>query len=80
MWTEVYLATLGFTPTHPVSEWLCDNLPGFLIQFLARIKPATKYLFGYRCRYGHWDCVLLDRDKAEALRDFIDEFLGTGND
>ena len=48
--------------------------------FIGRIWVAMKYILGYRSKYGHWDCVLLDREKAEKLRDFIEEFLRQAND
>jgi len=25
-----------------------------------RVWIAVKYIFGYKCRYGHWDCFLLN--------------------
>lgn len=33
-----------------------------------RIWVAVKYVFGYECKYGHWDCWLLDpRDTAGMI-------------
>ncbi len=34
---------------------------------LARIVTAIKYLFGYKCRYGHWDVVNLEEKDIERL-------------
>jgi len=34
--------------------------------FLKRIWVAIKYIFGYTCKYGHWDVTLIkneDRDR-----------------
>jgi hypothetical protein len=35
--------------------------------FLERLVVAVKYLFGYQCRYGHWDCTSINIDQGEAL-------------
>ena len=35
---------------------------------LDRIWGAIKYIFGYECKYGHWDCVILrDEDKQDII-------------
>jgi hypothetical protein len=36
---------------------------------------GLKYMFGYPCRYGHWDCWILSDDDAKRLRDMCDEYL-----
>lgn len=76
MWAEVHLNPSVPLPENRAGRWLAWHLPVGLTEFAARVWQGTRYLFGHRCRYGHWDCVLLDRAKAKALRDFIDEFLG----
>ena len=42
-----------------------------------RIWTAVRYIFGYRCRYGDWDEVLLDvrtsRDLIEFLQEYVDQ-------
>lgn len=46
----------------------------FLSQYrnvFQRIWVAIKYVFGYKCRYGHWDCTLLSKEEAIKLRDFL---------
>ena len=35
--------------------------------FLRRIWVAVKYVFGYKSRYGDWDCFLLRREDAKRL-------------
>ena len=42
---------------------------------LRRLWVALKYLFGYRCRYGEWDEVVLDSNKVMDVHDFVCEFL-----
>ena len=32
-----------------------------------RIWKAIKYVFGYKCRYGHYDCTLLKPEDYERL-------------
>jgi hypothetical protein len=39
--------------------------------FFQRAKVALRYLFGYQCRYGHWDCTSLDQEEAQKLYDFL---------
>jgi len=40
-----------------------------------RLWIALKYLFGYKCRYGHWDCFTLRLEDAERLRALVDRFI-----
>lgn len=35
--------------------------------FFKRAWVAVKYLFNYKCKYGHWDCVTIQNDDAERL-------------
>ena len=34
---------------------------------LKRLLTAIKYIFGYECRYGHWDIVELKEDDINKL-------------
>jgi len=43
--------------------------------FFQRIKAAFKYMFGHQCRYGHWDCVSLDKDTTRDIVILFQEFL-----
>lgn len=36
-------------------------------QWWKRIWPAVKYVFGYKCRFGHWDCFELKPEDAQRL-------------
>lgn len=36
-----------------------------------RIWIAIKYIFGYNCKYGHWDCFVADKDKIKELKEFF---------
>ena len=50
------------------------HLNGYL-PWYKRAWYALRYVFGYHCRYGHWDCVLLDEVRATKLRDTCDKAL-----
>ena len=43
--------------------------------FFKRLWVGLRYAFGYKSRFGHWDEVVLWRDKVEELRGFINQFL-----
>jgi hypothetical protein len=34
-----------------------------------RLWMGVKYIFGYQCKYGHWDCILLkNEDRKEIIK------------
>ena len=39
--------------------------------FLWRLKLAVKYLFGYKCVFGHWDNFHLGEDHIEQLEEIV---------
>ncbi len=39
--------------------------------FFERVKTAIRYVFGYRCKYGEWDCVELGEKQLQQMLDFI---------
>ena len=39
-----------------------------------RTWTAIKYVFGYKSRYGHWDCFILRWEDADRLRTMLNEF------
>lgn len=39
--------------------------------FFKRVWIAIKYIFGYKCRYGHFDEILLSRDSVDKLCKFL---------
>ena len=43
--------------------------------FFKRVWVAVRYVFGYKSRYGEWDCINFDKQKANELTRFIDKFL-----
>lgn len=40
-----------------------------------RVWIAIKYVFGYPCRYGHWDCWILRNRDARRLRSLLNEVI-----
>ena len=40
-----------------------------------RIWIAIKYIFGYKCRYGHWDCWCLNEKDAYRLKELCEEYI-----
>ena len=40
-----------------------------------RVWAAIRYVFGYKCKYGHWDCWTMDENDATRLRDMCEEFI-----
>lgn len=39
-----------------------------------RLWNAVKYVFGYKCRYGHFDEVVLGREEAGRLLEILGKF------
>jgi hypothetical protein len=39
-----------------------------------RAWTALKYLFGYKCMYGHFDCTLMGPEKIEQLKNLIKNY------
>lgn len=42
--------------------------------FFKRLWVAIKYLFGYKCRDGHWDCTMLKLEDADRLIKLLEEY------
>lgn len=40
--------------------------------FFMRLWQAIKYIFGYRCRYGEFDEVILRKEDADKLQKVVD--------
>ena len=43
--------------------------------FWKRLWHGIKYVFGYKCRFGAFDEILLDKNSAARLRNSLDEFV-----
>jgi len=42
-------------------------------KFLKRLWVGIKYIFGYKCQYGHWDCTMMYHKETIKLRDYLDK-------
>ena len=65
-----------FTDEEPEWRWLYLNvhLTTWRNPF-RRLLAAVRYVFGYRCRFGEFDEVVMYRHHAEQVRDFLNEFI-----
>ena len=43
--------------------------------FFGRIWNSIKYIFGYNCKYGHFEEVVLDVEQVKQLKEICDNFL-----
>jgi len=43
--------------------------------FWKRLWVGIKYIFGYKCKYGHWDVWVLNPGDAERLKGILDLFI-----
>jgi hypothetical protein len=39
---------------------------------LARVVTAVKYIFGYKSKYGHFDCTILSQEELKKLQAYLD--------
>lgn len=42
--------------------------------FFQRIWIAIKYIFGYKCKYGHFDNWIIDVKDAQRFRDMVNRY------
>lgn len=42
--------------------------------FFKRLWIAVKYLFGYKCKYGHWDCTMIKLEDADRLIKLLESY------
>lgn len=45
-------------------------------RFWYRLKYGLKYIFGYKCRYGAWDELILERKHAGKLSEVVKHLMG----
>lgn len=41
--------------------------------FFQRVWAALKYIFGYHCKYGHWDCFIFQPEQLSKLKEIVDK-------
>ena len=64
---------MGAYLTDEPSLWT-DVFLGQYRNFFQRVWVAIKYVFGYRCRYGHFDNWLFKLEDAQKLRDMVNRY------
>lgn len=63
------------SPEHTLRFWIDEDDPPILAAYVflgnntwfRRVWSAIKYVFGYRCRYGHFDEFILQQSDADRL-------------
>jgi hypothetical protein len=40
--------------------------------FFKRLWHGIKYIFGYHCKYGMYDCTMLDKEKCQQIIDLLE--------
>lgn len=66
--------TLRFTLDKDDGEIFTSVYLNHWLPWHKRVWLAVRYVFGYRCKYGHWDCTIINREGAKKLRAILDEF------
>jgi len=51
-----------------------DIFLGQHMGFFKRVWVAIKYIFGYKCKYGHFDNWLFKLEDAQRLRAMVDRY------
>lgn len=69
---------LRFTLDRESDEIYTDVYLNPWLPWHKRAWRALRYVFGYRCKYGHWDCTIINREGAKKLRAILDEFERSG--
>jgi len=49
------------------------------LPFFKRLINGIKYIFGFRSRYGDFDEIMIDREKATKIKEFFDKSLSDEN-
>lgn len=44
------------------------------VSFWNRLKNAFKYILGYKCKYGHFDCFILQEKDLNKLINLLQEY------
>lgn len=45
--------------------------------FFKRVVLAVRYIFGYQCKYGHWDTTLMNEEKFMDLYNLMSRYIYT---
>jgi hypothetical protein len=73
-----YLECACHSPEHTLRFILDEDL--YVSVFLQelpwreRLVAAVKYLFGYKCRYGHFEEIIVDKRDCGRIISILEEF------
>jgi len=67
--------TLRFTLDLPEREIYISMFLQADYRWYKRTWIAIKYIFGYKCKYGHWDNWTIHKGDAKRLRDMLNKFV-----
>jgi hypothetical protein len=68
---------LSYEPEEEDDEfrWVYVELHMSSVSFFRRIWLAVMYIFGYKCRYGHFGEFVWTKKQVREVRDTLNEFL-----
>lgn len=70
--------TLRFTLDKEDKEIYTSVFLNHYDNIFKRLFRAIKYVFGYKCIYGHWDCWIMRDEDVQKLFDMLNDFKGSG--
>lgn len=56
-------------------EMYCEMHLNNYRNIFKRIWVAIKYILGYKCRYGHWDCFIMRYEEAPKMIKLCETFI-----
>lgn len=66
--------TLRFTLDKEDKEIYTSIFLNNYLNIFKRLFVAIKYIFGYKCKYGHWDCWVMRDEDIQKLSDMLDNY------
>ncbi len=69
---------MSWDPSEDEPQWQMLYIEIYLVSyqsFFQRLWRAVRYVFGYKCRYGNWDEMLVSPAKAVEMRQLLDKFI-----
>jgi len=72
--------TLRFTLDNEDQEIYTSIFLNNYNNIFKRIFIAIKYIFGYKCKYGHWDCWIMKKDDAQKLLEMLNNYNNMGGE
>ena len=67
--------TLRFVYDPDYNELYTEVLLSQYRNIFKRIWTAIKYIFGYECRYGHFDCWMLKVEDCNGIKDLLNKVI-----